>query len=272
MVYENLLFDKQDHIGLITLNRPERLNALSRGLHLDTLAVLEEIRHDDDVRTVVITGAGRGFCSGADLQPPRGPDGAPLPRVTAPQTQDGLLDEFHWVGDQARAFHGLDKPVIAAMNGVCVGAGMSLALACDMRVGSEHARFKTVFLERNLSPDSGMSWFLPRIIGYSRAMDLILTSREVEADEAYRIGLLDRLVPHARLLDEACDLARSIMQWPPIATRAAKRVTQQNMELRLDDALRNEVAHLGYGRKATNDAAESRASFLEKRPPRFTGT
>ena len=272
MPYENLLFDKQDHIGLVTLNRPERLNALSRGLHLDTLAVLDEIRHDDDVRTVVITGAGRGFCSGADLQPPQGPDGRPLPRVAAAQTQEDLLDEFHWIGDQARAFHGLDKPVIAAMNGVCVGAGMSLALACDLRVGSEHARFKTVFLERNLSPDSGMSWFLPRIIGHSRAMDLILTSREVGADEAYRIGLLDRLVPHARLLDEACDLAHSIMQWPPIATRAAKRVVQQNMTLRLDDALRNEIVHLGYSRKATNDAAESRASFLEKRPPKFTGT
>jgi 2-(1,2-epoxy-1,2-dihydrophenyl)acetyl-CoA isomerase len=270
--YENLLFDKQDQIGLITLNRPERLNALSRGLHLDTLAVLEEIRHDDDVRTVVITGAGRGFCSGADLQPPRGPDGQPLPRVTAPQTQEDLLDEFHWIGDQALAFHGLDKPVIAAMNGVCVGAGMSLALACDMRVGSEHARFKTVFLERNLSPDSGMSWFLPRIIGHSRAMDLILTSREVGADEAYRLGLLDRLVPHERLLDEAFEVAKQIMQWPPLATRAAKRVVQQNMNLRLDDALRNEIAHLGFSRKATNDAAESRASFLEKRPPKFTGT
>ncbi len=272
MPYENLLFDKQDQIGLVTLNRPERLNALSRGLHLDTLAVLDEIRHDDDVRTVVITGAGRGFCAGADLQPPRGPDGQPLPRVTPPQTQEALLDEFHWVGDQARAFHGLDKPVIAAMNGVAVGAGMSLALACDMRVGSDQTRFKTVFLERNLSPDSGMSWFLPRIIGYSRAMDLILTSREVGGDEAYRLGLLDRLVPHARLLDEACDLARSIMQWPPIATRAAKRVVRQNMRFDLDDALRNEVMHLGYGRKATNDAAESRASFLEKRPPKFMGT
>lgn len=274
MAYENLLFDRQDHIGLITLNRPERLNALSRGLHKDTLAVIDEIKHDDDVWTVVVTGAGRGFCSGADIQAtPRGPDGSPLPRpAPATPTQQELLDEFHWVGDQALAFHGLDKPVIAAMNGVCAGAGMSLALACDMRVGSEHARFKTVFLERNLSPDSGMSWFLPRIVGHSRAMDLILTSREVDADEAYRLGLLDRLVPHGRLLDEAFGVANQIMRWPPVAVRAAKRVTQQNTELRLDDALRNEIAHLGYGRKATNDAAESRAALLEKRTPRYTGT
>ncbi len=274
MDYENLLFDRQDHIGLITLNRPERLNALSRGLHKDTLAVIDEIRRDDSVWTVVVTGAGRGFCSGADIQAtPLGPDGTPLPRpAPATPTQGELLDEFHWVGDQALAFHGLDKPVIAAMNGVCAGAGMSLALACDMRVGSEHARFKTVFLERNLSPDSGMSWFLPRIVGHSRAMDLILTSREVDADEAYRLGLLDRLVPHARLLEEAFAVANQIMRWPPVAVRAAKRVTQQNMELRLEDALRNEVVHLGYGRKATNDAAEARAALAERRAPRYTGT
>lgn len=272
MSYENLLFEKQDHIGLVTLNRPERLNALSRGLHRDTMAVVEEIRQDDSVWTVVVTGAGRGFCSGADVQAtPRGPDGKPLP-PPGPANHAEMLDEFHWIGDQALAFHGLDKPVIAAMNGVCAGAGMSLALACDMRVGSEHARFKTVFLERNLSPDSGMSWFLPRIVGHSRAMDLILTSREVGADEAYRIGLLDRLVPHERLLEESFDLARSIMRWPPVAVRAAKRVTNQNMNLRLDDALRNEIAHLGFGRKATNDALESRAALVEKRTPRYTGT
>ncbi len=272
MAYENLLFEKQDHIGLITLNRPEQLNALSRGLHQDTLAVLDEIRHDDDIWTVVVTGAGRGFCSGADIRiTPRGPDGSPLLQP-GPKDQSELLDEFHWVGDQARAFHGMDKPVIAAMNGVCAGAGMSLALACDLRVGSEHARFKTVFLERNLSPDSGMSWFLPRIVGHSRAMDLILTSREVLADEAYRLGLLDRLVTHERLLEEAFGVARQIMRWPPVAVRAAKRVTQQNSDLRLDDALRNEVAHLAYGRKATNDALESRAALLEKRAPKYTGT
>src|SRR5690606_32223419 len=116
-------------------------------------------------------------------------------------------------------FYGLDKPTIAAMNGVCAGAGMSLALSCDLRVGSENARFRSVFLERNLSPDSGMSWFLTRIVGYSRAIDLILTSRDVGADEAYRMGLLDRLVPHEALLDESIALAHQITRWPPIAVR-----------------------------------------------------
>jgi 2-(1,2-epoxy-1,2-dihydrophenyl)acetyl-CoA isomerase len=266
MSFENLLYDKQDHVATVTLNRPERLNALSRGLQLEILDVAREARNDDDVWAVIVTGAGRGFCSGADISGPR-PEGT---ETTPPQNQ--LLDEFHWVGDQAMAIYNLDKPTIAAMNGVCAGAGMSLALSCDLRVGSENARFRSVFLERNLSPDSGMSWFLTRILGYSRAIDLILTSRDVAADEAYRLGLLDRLVPHASLMDEAMGLARQITQWPPVAVRAAKRVTQQNLNKNLEDGLRNEAYHLDYGRKAKNDARESFAARIEKRKPVYTGT
>lgn len=266
MTYENVLYEKQDHVAVVTLNRPERLNALNRALQLEILDVCKEARNDDAVWAVIFTGAGRGFCSGADISGPR-PDGE---RATPPQNQ--LLDEFHWVGDQAMAVYGLDKPTIAAMNGVCAGAGMSLALACDLRVGSENARFRTVFLERNLSPDSGMSWFLTRILGYSRAIDLILTSRDVAAEEAYRLGLLDRLVAHDRLMDETMALAAQILQHPPVAVRAAKRVTQQNLNKNLEDGLRNEVQHLGYGRGAVNDARESIAARLEKRKPIYTGT
>jgi len=263
--YETLTYDKQDHIATITLNRPESLNALNGTLRKELLEACNEARSDDDARAVIFTGAGRGFCSGADISGPP-PAGAP------PPGQDELLDEFRWIGHQARTVYGLDKPTIAAMNGVCAGAGMSLALACDLRVGSENARFRTVFLERNLSPDSGMSWFLTRIIGYSRAMDLILTSRDVGAEEAYRLGLLDRLVPHAELMAQSVSLAEAIIQWPPVAVRAAKRVTQQNLEKNLDDGLRNEAQHLAYGAKATNDARESREARAERRKPRYTGT
>ena len=213
---------------------------------------------------MIVTGAGRGFCSGADLS-------GPLPEGVTP-TQNELLDEMQWVGDLARAVYNFDKPTIAAMNGVAAGAGMSIALGCDFRVGSEQARFRTVFLERNLSPDSGMSWFMTRIIGYSRALDLILTSRDVNADEAYRLGLLDRLVTAEKLMDEAMAFAQQITQWPPVAVRAAKRVTQQNLNLDLEDGLRNEVRHLGYGRLAVNDGRESRDARAERRAPRYTGT
>lgn len=264
MGYEHLTVTVKDHVALITLNRPDKLNAISRDLHREMVRVCGELREDDGVRAVVWTGAGRGFCSGADLTAgPRPQDGAP------PRSE--RLDEFGWVGDQAVAVYRLDKPTIAAVNGVAAGAGMSLALACDLRVGSAQSRFKTVFIERSLSPDSGMSFFLPRIVGYSRAADLIFTSRAVDAEEAHRIGLLDRLVPHEKLIDEALALARQIAFWPPVAMQSAKRVLQHNTEAGLEDALRYETAGLGFARRAPHDVAEARASFVERRPPVFTG-
>ena len=177
-----------------------------------------------------------------------------------------------WVGHLATALYSFDKPLIAAMNGVAAGAGMSVSLACDIRVGCENSRFKTVFIERNLSPDTGMSFFLPRIVGYSRAADLIYSSRTVHAEEAHRIGLLDRLVAASELMDTAKELAQQIAKWPPLAMRMSKRVLQQNMDGDLETALRNESTGLSFSGKAVNDRKESIASFLERREPTFTGT
>ena len=188
----------------------------------------QDVKADDAVRAVIFTGAGRGFCSGADLTSGGGGQN------TAP-TQNEHLDDLGWVGRQALSVYGLNKPVIGAVNGVAAGAGMSLALACDVRVGTEKSRFKTVFIERNLSPDSGMSFFLPRIVGYSRATDLIYTSRTVDAEEAHRIGLLDRLVDHDDLMERALELAGQMTAWPPLALRMSKRVLQHNMECDLRD-------------------------------------
>lgn len=263
MDYENLILDREGHVAIITLNRPEKLNALNRGLQDDSRAVIAELHEDDGIRAVVLTGGGRGFCSGADLTSGDGGD--------EPPTQNERIDEFAWMGRQAKAFYQFDKPVIAAVNGVAVGAGMSLALACDMRIGCELTRFKTMFLERNLSPDSGMSFFLPRIVGYSRAADLIFTSRSVDGEEAYRIGLLDRLVHSEQLLAEAVALAGQMAALPPMALRSAKRVLQHNMRVALDEALRRELQGLQHAGRAPKDAAESRASFLESRPGVFTG-
>jgi 2-(1,2-epoxy-1,2-dihydrophenyl)acetyl-CoA isomerase len=269
MTYEAIKFDVRDQVAIATLNRPEQLNALNQTLRDEVLEVCHEVESDDDIRALIFTGEGRGFCSGADISGGGRRDAAEPPPVR-PQTD--RLDEFHWVGTQALTVHNVTKPVIAAMNGVAAGAGMSLSLACDLRVGCEHARFKTVFLERNLSPDSGMSIFLPRIIGYSRALDLILTSRDVDAEEAYRLGLLDRLVPHDQLIEASLELAQLILQWPPMAVRAAKRVTQQNLELSLEDGLRNELRGINFARTAPNDGRESRQARVEKRKPVFTGT
>ena len=259
-----LRIERTGRVGVLTLNRPDKLNALNGALRQGILDAAAEFQEDDEVRAVVITGAGRGFCSGADLSGPR-PDG----REETPQNQ--RLDEFGWVGRQALAVYELDKPTVAAVNGVAAGAGMSLALSCDMRVGGPGARFRTVFIERSLSPDSGMSFFLPRIVGYSRACDLIFSSRDVRAEEAYRLGLLDRLV-EGDALEAAVELAEQIASWPPMAMRSAKRVIQHNLQTDLREALRYETAGLGYARRAPNDVREAGASFRERRPPNFTGT
>lgn len=265
MSYENLIYDRHGDVAVITLNRPKTLNALNAALRADIHAAIEEVTNDDAIRALVLTGAGRGFCSGVDLTDSRSED-------QGLSSQNIRLDEFDWMGRQALALYGLNKPTIAVANGVAAGAGMSLALACDMRVGSEKSRFKTVFLERSNSTDAGMSFFLPRVIGYPRAADLIFTSRSVDADEAYRLGLLDRLFPHDQLMEEAMKLAKEMAFWPPLALRSAKRVLQHNSEVHLEEALRYEVAGLVYARRAPKDVLESSLSFTEKRPPKFTGT
>ena len=262
--YQHLRIEIADQIATVTLDRPEKLNALSRGLHDEMVQAANQLRADDDVRVLIITGAGRGFCSGADLTARPAENGVS-------NDQAARLDEFGWVGAQALAFGAIDKPTIAAVNGVAAGAGMSLALACDIRVGSEKARFKTVFLERSLSPDAGMTWFLPRIIGYARASELILTSRFVESDEALEIGLLNRRVAHDELLSAARETAAQIAFWPPMAARAAKRVLQRNLNATLEEGLRNEIVAISHARQAPHDVAEAQASFVERRQPQFTG-
>jgi 2-(1,2-epoxy-1,2-dihydrophenyl)acetyl-CoA isomerase len=264
MAYEAILYDKHEHVAVLTLNRPERLNAISGAVREEVHEAVQAAQDDDEVRALIITGEGRGFCSGADLSgaPPAGRE----------LSQNARLDDDGWVGRWARRFARFDKPLIGAINGVAAGAGMSMALACDLRVGSEHSRFKAVFIERSLSPDSGLSYFLPRVVGYSRAADLLMTSRAVNAEEAYRIGLLDRLVPHASLVEESIKLANEMTGWPPLALRMTKRVLQHNTDAEFEEAIRYESVGLGFARKAPNDVRESRLAFVEKRKPKYTGS
>lgn len=273
---DDLIIERRGHVALVRLNRPERLNALSSALFEEVAETCDALEADDEVRAVVFTGVGRGFSAGADLSGGRpqtdGPVDAIAQRFPTSAPQSDRLDEMGRLGRLAIAIYEMTKPTIAAVNGVAAGAGMSLALGCDMRVGSPDARFKTVFVERSLSTDAGMSFFLPRIVGYSRAADLILSSRAVEADEAYRIGLLDRLVPAERLEEEALEAASLFAAWPPMAVRAAKRTLQRNMQKDLREALVEERLGLFFCRLAPNDVAESRAAWREKRAPKFTGT
>ena len=264
MAYDSLRIDRDGQVATVTLNRPEKLNAIDRNLHHEMMDACAELRDDDGVRVVIFTGEGRGFCSGADLTGARPSD--------EDASRGERLDEYNWVGRQAlMIYRDLNKPTIAAVNGVAAGAGMGLALACDMRVGCEHTRFKTVFIERSLSPDSGLSYFLPRIVGSSRAFDLVFTSRTVDADEAFRLGLLDRLTTAENLLGEAMDLAKQIAAWPPVAMQMSKRALQRSLDTTLDDQLQYETHSIVFARRAPHDVAEAAASFRERRPPVFTG-
>ena len=264
MGYDSLRVDCDDQVAVVTLNRPEKLNAIDRHLHDGMMAACAELRDDDSVRVVIFTGEGRGFCSGADLTGARPSD--------EDASRGDRLDEYNWVGRQAlMVYRDLNKPTIAAVNGVAAGAGMGLALACDMRVGCENTRFKTVFIERSLSPDSGLSYFLPRIVGSSRAFDLVFTSRTVDAEESYRLGLLDRMTTADNLMSEAKELARQIAAWPPVAMQMSKRALQRSLDTTLDDQLQYETHSIVFARRAPHDVAEAAASFRERRPPVFTG-
>ena len=266
--YEAITLGRRGHVAILTLNRPDRLNALSTALRADVERAVAEVKADDAVRVLVLTGAGRGFCSGADLTG----DGAVATGKAPPMTsQSERLDDLQWMGRWALMWRGLDKPIIGAINGVCAGAGFSTALSCDVRIGSEHARFKSVFIERAISPDSGMSWLLPRIVGDATAADIIFTSRAVGAEEALKLGLLNRLVTADALLEAAIAYADEMTGWPPLALRASKRVLQQNALADFETALRNEVKGLDLARRAAGDAAESRAAFVEKRKGVYTG-
>ena len=264
MGYDHLRIDRDDQIAVVTLRRPEKLNAIDRHLHAEMMAACVELRDDDSVRAVIFTGEGRGFCSGADLTGTRPNE--------EHASRGERLDEYNWVGRQAlMVYRDLNKPTIAAVNGVAAGAGMGLALACDMRVGCENTRFKTMFIERSLSPDSGLSYFLPRIVGASRAFDLVFTSRAVDAEESYRLGLLDRLTTADNLLANAKELARQIASWPPVAMQMSKRALQRSLDTTLEDQLQYETHSIVFARRAPHDVAEAAASFRERRPPVFTG-
>ena len=268
-VFEHVAWERRGQVGVLTLNQPDRLNALSQAMRDEVAGVLDAARDDDELRCLVLTGAGRGFCSGADLQA-----GATVMAEggIVRKDQNERLDEMGWVGRWASMWAHFDKPVIGAINGVAAGAGLSTALACDVRIGSEHARFKSVFIERNLSPDSGLSFFLPRVVGYAAAADMIFTSRAVGAEEALRIGLLNRLVAADDLIDAAVAYAGEMAGWPPLALRMSKKVLQHNQDCGLDDALRYESMGLEFARRARNDVKESQAAFREKRKGVYTGS
>jgi 2-(1,2-epoxy-1,2-dihydrophenyl)acetyl-CoA isomerase len=245
-------------VRTLTLDRPEALNALDRELKEVLLAALRGAARDAQVRAVVLTGAGRAFCAGQDLKE----------RIEgSPSLAEELRERYIPL---VLAMRRLEKPIIAAVNGVAAGAGMSLALACDLRVMAEGATLVAAFGRIGLVPDSGMSWFLPRLVGPARAAEILMLSEPIDAARAERIGLADRVVPAGAAVAEAQALAARLAAGAPLAQALTRRALAYAQEHDLEATLEFETQlQDAAGRSA--DHAEGLRAFAEKRPPRFTG-
>lgn len=250
---------RADGVVTVTLNRPHRKNAANLRLWNELRDVLFEISRRSDDRVVIITGSGDAFCSGADLN-----------------LDDGGTDNIHWmrrmeeVNDVCLALHRLPQPTIARVNGVAAGAGMNLALACDLVVAAEGARFSEIFTRRGLSVDFGGSWILPRLIGMHRAAELVLLAEMIDARRAEAMGLVNRVVP-ADELDAVVDAwAARLVASPPIAIAASKRLLHHGVDSTLAEALHAEAAAQAIN-FSTRDTIEAILAFIEKRDPIFEG-
>lgn len=263
MTYKCLLYDVQDRIATLTLNRPERLNALGDTLREDLYDAVTKSAADPGVRVLVITGAGRGFCSGGDVKAMSERDQtgqAPSASERLSPMRDRII----------LAMRDCPKPVIAAVNGAAAGAGMNLALACDMRIASTAAKFSQAFVKRGLAPDWGGTWFLPRIAGTAKACELIFAGETIDAAEAFRLGIVNAVVAPEELMNEAYKLARKIASGPPVAIHLAKRAIYHNQDVDLRAGLEFETFAQGIC-KETEDAKEGVRAFVEKRAPVFRG-
>lgn len=257
----DLEYDVKDGVGTILLNRPRRKNAFTLEMIDEWASVLRSARTDSDVRALILTGAGDGFCSGVDL-------GAFSARGSAPlEVKRNLTDRIHRV---ALALEDLDKPVIAAVNGVAVGAGMDMALMCDIRLAARSARFSEGYIRVGLVPGDGGCYFLPRLVGTARAMELLLTGDFVDADEAERIGIVSHVYDDERLREESVALARRLADGPPIATAMIKRAIYQSMNCDLRTALDLISSHMAVV-QSTRDSREAYEAYSEKRPAVFEG-
>jgi 2-(1,2-epoxy-1,2-dihydrophenyl)acetyl-CoA isomerase len=251
--------DAEAGVATVTLNRPDALNSLTVPMKQALLAAFRRLERDATVRAVVLTGAGRAFCAGQDLRERLQPDAAPL-GVEVRERYNPII----------RAMRGLPKPIVGAINGVAAGAGASLAMASDIRIASDAATFSLAFGRVGLVPDSGATWFLPRLVGATRATELALLNDAVSAADAVRLGLVGRVVPAADLATEARAIAARLAAGAPKAIALTKRALNAAWDRDLDAALDYE-AHLQDMAGRTKDHAEGMAAFLEKRPPRFTG-
>jgi 2-(1,2-epoxy-1,2-dihydrophenyl)acetyl-CoA isomerase len=249
-----------DAVATVTLDRPAALNALTVALKVELLATFQRFAGDDAVRAIVLTGAGRAFCAGQDLHERLEPDAAPLD-VELRERYNPLI----------RAMRTIDKPIVGAINGIAAGAGASLAFACDIRIAADTASFILAFGRVGLVPDSGATWFLPRLVGAAKAAEMALMDEPLSAADAERFGLVARVVPGDSLTSEALALAARLASGAPAAIALTKRALNRAWDASLDATLDYEAYVQGIA-GSSDDHREGVAAFIEKRSPRFKGT
>jgi len=259
MNFEHIILERKEGVATLTLNRPEKLNAINRKMMEELESAVVEIVKDRDMRVLVITGAGRAFCSGADV--------GDMAQAAAPI-------EFRYATQMAHkillALTDLEKPVIAKVNGVAVGIGCSLALSADIIIASEDAQFSLIFSRIGLIPDGGSLFHLPRLVGPAKAKELIFTAKMVDAKEAERIGLINKAVPADELDNEVNTLAKKLAEGPTVAFGIAKKIINKGLSMDLSSVLECEA----FGQTiagTTEDAREGFMAFLEKRKAEFKG-
>lgn len=261
MSYTTLLFDLKDHVAHITLNRPEALNAINRQWAWDLMHAILQCDEDPAVRAVVISGAGNHFCAGGDL------------KAFLSQGKDLSLhikEVTTYLHAAISRMVRMNAPVIAAVHGYAVGAGMSLALACDFVIAARSARFSVAYTRVGLTPDGSMSYFLPRTVGLKRALELTLTNRMLTAEEAFSLGIVTRVVPDEELLVQANQLALQLASGPSKSFGAAKRLMQTGWSQSLETQMEEESRTISDITR-TQDTQEGIAAFVEKRTPKYKG-
>jgi enoyl-CoA hydratase/carnithine racemase len=256
MAYETVIYEKENGIVTITLNRPERLNAINYQLAVDLEGLVTEMEEDSEARVIIITGAGRGFCAGADIKAMADPNAKPIP-------MGRRYTFFNRIED-------MGKPVIAAINGACNGGGLEIALCCDFRIASEEATFGLGEVKLGIIPAAGGTARLPRLIGIGRAKEFLYFGNRVGAQEAYQIGMINKVVPPAELMPEAKRWAAELVDRPPLSLKALKYCVNVGMQMDLLGAIEYEAKQAAFLTK-TEDIVEGMRAFVEKRKPQFKG-